>query len=106
MQYVQAKTGNVPDPYAYGSYDALWVLAKCIGLTGNYSGAAINAVLPTVANMTFGATGWTQLNQYGDAIATGYQFWQPYQVNATSYSWYLAGYYDSTSGAITWYPGP
>jgi len=106
MQYVAAKTGNVPDPYAFGSYDALWVVAKCMGLTQQYSGTAINTVLPTVANYTFGASGWDQLNQYGDAIAVGYQYWQVYKVNSTAYSWYLAGYYDSNTGQITNYPSP
>jgi branched-chain amino acid transport system substrate-binding protein len=106
MQYVQAKTGNVPDPYAYGSYDALWVVADCIGLTQQYNGAAINSVLPTVANMTFGASGWCSLNSFGDRTTGDYQFWQVYQSNATAYSWYLAGYYSAATKTVTWYPAP
>jgi branched-chain amino acid transport system substrate-binding protein len=106
MQYVQGKTGNVPDPYAYGSYDALWDVAECIGLAGQYSGTAINAILPTVANYTFGASGWCSLNPFHDRTVGDYQFWQVYQVNSTSYSWYLAGYYSAATQAVTWYPAP
>lgn len=104
--YVHSQTGNVPDPYAYGSYDSLWVVVKCIGLTQQYNGAAINQVLPTMANLTFGALGWNALNQYGDKTGGDYQFWQIYQVNSTSYNWYLAGYYSAETASITWYPGP
>ena len=106
MQYVESKTGNVPDPYAYGSYDALWVLAKCVGLTQQYSGTAINSALPTVSDYTFGASGWCTLNQYGDRTVGDYQFWQVYNTTGSTYSWYLAGYYSAATGIVSWFPAP
>ena len=111
--YVHAQTGHIPDPYAYGSYDSLWVVAKCIGLTGQYNGVAINDVLPGVANVTYGASGWTALNQYGDRTIGDYQFWEVEQVtsaaaghstSAGTYDWRLAGLYSAATDSVTWYP--
>jgi len=111
--YVHSQTGHIPDPYAYGSYDSLWVVAKCIGLTQQYSGVAINDVLPAIANVTYGASGWTALNQYGDRTIGDYQYWEVEQVsaaaaghttNSTTYDWRLAGLYSAASNTVTWYP--
>ena len=111
--YVHAQTGHIPDPYAYGSYDSLWVVAKCIGLTQQYSGVAINDVLPAVSNVTYGASGWTALNQYGDRTIGDYQFWEPelvtsaaagHTTNSTTYDWRLAGLYSAATNSVTWYP--
>ena len=111
--YVHAQTGHIPDPYAYGSYDSLWVVAKCIGLTQQYNGVAINDVLPAVANVTYGASGWTALNQYGDRTIGDYQFWEVEQVtsaaaghttNSTTFDWRLAGLYSAATDSVTWYP--
>jgi branched-chain amino acid transport system substrate-binding protein len=108
--YVHTQTGNVPDPYAYGSYDSLWVVAKAIGLTQQYSGAAIDKVLPTLANLTFGSSGWTQLNQFGDRTIGDYQFWEVYKItnpapgHAAGYDWRLAGLYTAATDSVTWYP--
>jgi branched-chain amino acid transport system substrate-binding protein len=112
--YVHSQTGNIPDPYAYGSYDSLWVVAKCIGLTQQYTGSAVNKVLPQVANLTYGSSGWTALNGFGDRTIGDYQFWQVYQVTAAAaghnatgeYSWYLAGLYQAATNTVTWYPAP
>jgi branched-chain amino acid transport system substrate-binding protein len=105
--YVHSATGNIPDPYAYGSYDSLWVVVKCIGLTQQYSGYAINQVLPTIADLTYGSSGWTYLNQFGDRNIGDYQFWQVfYNTTSASYSWYLSGYYSAATQTVTWYPAP
>jgi len=103
FNYVQSKTGHVPDPYSFGLYDAMWVVAKSIGITQQYSGTAINSVLPSVANMTYGASGWTSLNQYGDRTTADYQFWEVTQTGTNTYSWKLAGYYSAAADTVTWY---
>jgi len=107
--YVHSKVGHVPDPYAYGSYDSLWVVAKCIGMTQQYTGSSINKVLPAVANVTFGASGWTSLNAFGDRTIGDYQFWEPIVTaasagHAAGYDWRLAGLYSAATDSVTWYP--
>jgi branched-chain amino acid transport system substrate-binding protein len=109
--YVHSQVGHIPDPYAYGIYDSLWVAAKSIGITQSYNGEAINKVLPTVSNMTFGASGWCALNQYGDRTIGDYEFWQVYLAPATTghlaaFSWYKSGLYTAATDSIAWYPKP
>jgi len=108
--YVHAQTGHIPDPYAYGSYDSLWVVAKCIGMTQQYTGSSINKILPAIANVTYGASGWTALNQFGDRTIGDYQFWEPELPAAAAghaggvYDWRLAGLYSAATDSVTWYP--
>jgi branched-chain amino acid transport system substrate-binding protein len=104
--YVQSQVGHIPDPYAYGTYDSLWVVAKCIGLTQQYNGASINKVFAAVSNVTYGASGWTALNKFGDRVIGDYQFWQVYKINATAYSWYNSALYSAATDSVKWYPAP
>lgn len=101
--YVQSRLGRTADPYAYGIYDELWVVVKCMGIAGEYDGEAIKALLPTVAGYTYGASGWCQLNAAGDRTIGDYEFWAPYQINATAFDWLKAGVYTATSDSVTWF---
>lgn len=100
--YVKSQTGYTADPYAFGIYDALWVVAKTIAFTQQYSGTAINSALPTIADQSFGASGLTELNSYGDRTTGDYEIYQIYQVNATSYNWRPAGLYTAATQSVTW----
>ncbi len=104
--YIEKQVGHIPDPYAYGTYDSLWVVAKCIGLTQQYNGAAINKVFPAISNVTYGASGWTVLNRFGDRLIGDYQLWQVYQVNATAYNWYNSGLYSAATDSVKYLPAP
>ena len=104
--YIFQQLGHIPDPYAFGLYDALWVAAKSIALTQNYNGADINAVFSDVAEMTYGATGWCTLDEFGDRNIGDYQFWQVYEPSAGTYGWYLSGLYSAITDSITYYPQP
>ena len=109
--YVQSRVGHIQDPSAYASYDALWVIAKCIGLTQQYNGEAINKVFAAVSNMTYGASGWLELNQYGDRTMGDYQFGQVYfspttTGHSTAYGWYNSGLYKAETDSVVWYPHP
>ena len=102
--YVNQTLGRTADPYALGMYDELWVVAKCIGFTQQYTGSSINKALKTMAGLTFGSTGWIQLDQFGDRSIGDYQFWEVYAVNSTTFNWKLSGLYTATSDTVTWYP--
>ena len=104
--YIEEQLGHLPDPYAFGLYDAMWVAAKSIALTQNYNGADINKVFAAIANVTYGASGWTTLNTVGDRTIGDYQFWEVYEPSAGVFKWYLAGLYTAITDSITWYPRP
>ncbi|MFB3889676.1 MAG: ABC transporter substrate-binding protein [Candidatus Bathyarchaeia archaeon] len=103
--YVNSQVGHVPDPYAYGSYDSFYVVAKCVAFTQQYTGAAINKIFPTVSYSTYGASGWCALNEYGDRTIGDYEFWQVYQA-PSGYTWYKAGLYTAGTDSVQWYPQP
>lgn len=100
--YVQSQTGYSADPYSFGIYDALWVVAKTLAFTQQNSGTAINSALPTIADQSFGASGLTELNSYGDRATGDYEIYQIYQVNATAYNWEPAGLYTAATQSVTW----
>ena len=93
-----------PDSYAISAYDATWVAALSILATGKNSGAAIQAILPSVANNYFGASGWTELQPSGDLAPTGYSIYEV-QSSSAGDTWVLAGVYTTASDTIAWQPG-
>ncbi len=99
-----ATTGETPVSYAINAYDATWVAALTILATGQNSGKAIQAALPSIANNYFGASGWTQLQSSGDEAPVGYDIYQIVNNDGTI-SWVLAGTYSAASDTITWQPG-
>ncbi|RLF37629.1 MAG: hypothetical protein DRN03_01920 [Thermoplasmata archaeon] len=98
---IKAKLGREPDAYAYNAYDALWVVTKCILIAGKYDSDAIKAILPTVAESTFGASGWIKLNEAGDREIGDYNLWAIIQVDG-QYQWAKVGYYAASTDSVTW----
>ena len=95
---------SAPDSYAISAYDATWVAALSILATGQNSGAAIQAVLPSVANNYFGASGWTELQASGDLAPVGYSIYEV-QASSSGDNWVLAGTYTAASDTIAWQSG-
>jgi len=95
---------SAPDSYAISAYDAAWVAALSILATGQNSGAAIQAILPSVANNYFGASGWTELQASGDLAPVGYSIYEV-QASSSGDNWVLAGVYTAASDTIAWQPG-
>ncbi len=100
--YVQSQTGGSADPYSFAIYDELWVVAKTLAFTQQNSGTAINSALPTIADQSFGASGLTQLNSFGDRSSGDYEIYQIYAVNSTAYDWKIAGSYSASTQSVTW----
>jgi len=75
---------------------------------GANSGSCVSKVLPTVADMYYGATGWTQLatptGVGGDREGGDFQLWC---VNNGSQgiNWYYCGSWSSATDTVTWLPG-
>ncbi len=94
--------GRTPDTYALASYDAAWVAALSILITGKYDGTAIKNILPDVAYNYFGATGWIVLNKAGDRAFADYNIYAVVKEGG-KYAWKLAGVYHYSSDTFTWY---
>ena len=84
-------------------YDAAWVLAKTIHRDGlGQRDYGVAAVLPSVCENHYGATGWCRLNEYGDRAPPPYDIWY-YAPGATAPSVsLLAGTYDPDTRVTIW----
>ena len=73
---IKEKTGNEPESFALGVYDAVWVAAKAlIGHRGRVSFDAFTQDFSEEAASFFGTTGWTVLNAAGDRQFGNFDFW-------------------------------
>ena len=67
--------GRVPITYAYGSYDAAWVIGNAIMEAQSGSAADIKPIFIDVANEYSGALGDIRLNEAGDLAVADYEVW-------------------------------
>ncbi|MCS6788178.1 MAG: ABC transporter substrate-binding protein, partial [Aigarchaeota archaeon] len=72
----RAKFGREPSPYAYFTYDAVWVAALAILYAGKYDADAVRAALPIVGERFVGVTGYKAFDPNGDALGSDYTIWQ------------------------------
>jgi branched-chain amino acid transport system substrate-binding protein len=72
----KARFGREPSPYAYFTYDAVWLAAQAILYSGRYDGEAVKAALPIVAERFVGVTGYKAFDENGDARGSDYVIWQ------------------------------
>jgi len=95
-----ARTGFAPFGEGVSDYDAIWIAALSIIAAGKYSGPAIKAVLPQIANSFYGASGWCALNDAGDRK---YFFGDFFQVVTEGGKpvWKKIGYYDGSTDRVT-----
>lgn len=99
---VEAQTGITPDAFSLAAYDALWVSALAYTNIGDvfdintYKDEFVNA-----ADVFFGATGYTLLNDAGDRAYANFDYWDVCTQNDGSYYWRLAGTYDMKTGALS-----
>lgn len=92
--------------YQTGSYDDTWIAALSVIAAGKNDGAAIQAVLTTVANNYYGVTGWLNLGPSGDASPSpGYQIYKVVMQNGNAI-WVLAGTWDTATDVVTWTSPP
>ena len=75
QERLTALLGRTPITYAYGSYDAAWVIGKAIMEAGTASASAVKPIFIDVANDYTGALGDIQLNEAGDLAVADYEVW-------------------------------
>ena len=97
----KAKYGGPPEPFSNYAYDVTWVGMLSVLATGVYSGPAIVAVLPQVANHYFGASGTpTFLDKNGDQAIAYFAIDLAFQ-NGTAYAYKQIGLYDGAANKVT-----
>lgn len=88
---IKTATNIEPDAFALASYDALWVIALTYNASGNESSFdKLKALFPQQADIFYGVTGPTLLNDAGDRAIGTFDYWGIVSQNG-SYSWKLVG---------------
>ena len=85
--------GREPITYAYGSYDAAWVIGNAIMEAQSASVSDIKPIFIDVANKYTGALGDIQLNAAGDLSVADYEVW-----TASDRQWTMTESYSYVTG--------
>jgi branched-chain amino acid transport system substrate-binding protein len=89
---IKDRTGVDPDAFALASYDALWVIALTYNSTAGIEAGfdKLKTVFQQEANIYYGVTGPTLLNDFGDRAIGSFDYWSIVSDNG-SYVWKLTG---------------
>lgn len=89
---IKSRTGIDPDAFALAAYDALWVIALTYKSTEgtNADFSKLKTVFQEQANIYFGATGPTLLNEAGDRALGSFDYWG-LSLDNGNYKWKLVG---------------
>lgn len=98
---VNATLGRVPDSYAYFSYDIIWTLALALEQVKSYSAEKVRAVLPSVIEHYYGASGAFTLNANGDRAPGNYDLW-----TVVGTAWIKTGLWHGVGDIVTWTKNP
>ena len=102
-QFIISQLGREPDNFAYGAYDAAWILVLAILQVNSYDPVKVNNILRQVASHYYGATGNVLFDQFNDRIAVDYAFWAIVNVNGT-YQWKQVGVWSQSTDSVTYLP--
>jgi branched-chain amino acid transport system substrate-binding protein len=96
---IQERIGRTPESDALAAYDTLWVATLACLAAGDADDAAnLKKALVRTADLYFGATGWTGLNEAGDRAFGDYDFWTIEKVNE-DYEWVRVARYEVSPGS-------
>jgi branched-chain amino acid transport system substrate-binding protein len=99
-QRIQQQTGNVPESFALGVYDAVWVIAKTLATQrGKVNVETFTRAFPQEAASFFGTTGWTVLNAAGDRQFGNFDFWAIREEGGVR-QWQPVAHYNTASGDL------
>jgi branched-chain amino acid transport system substrate-binding protein len=102
----QSASGLGIQSYTASAYDCVWVAALSIIAAGTYDGAAVQKIVPTVANNYYGPSGWPNLNSAGDRSAANYDVWAVEPLSNGTASWVQLGTWDYISDSVTFTQQP
>ncbi|MEO7802598.1 MAG: ABC transporter substrate-binding protein [Ginsengibacter sp.] len=89
---IKSTTNIEPDAFALAAYDALWVIALTYNATtgSETDFEKLKSFFPQQANIFYGVTGPTLLNDAGDRAIGSFDYWGITSQN-NSYGWTLTG---------------
>jgi branched-chain amino acid transport system substrate-binding protein len=101
QDHVQELLGRETDAYSFNTYDIIWALAVSIDRAG-YDPAAVKEILPEVTKewtAVEGASGYIELNEYGDRAFADYNY---VMLTDDLAAWFIPGSFDGLTREITW----
>jgi branched-chain amino acid transport system substrate-binding protein len=102
----QQASGLSPNSYTAGAYDGTWVAALSIIAAGKNDGAAVQKILPSVANNYFGPSGWPNLNVNGDRAIANYLIWAVEKLSNGTAAWVQVGTWDCAADRVDFLQQP
>lgn len=94
-----ARFGEAPSPWALYMYDASWLAALSVLISGQYDGETIRAIFPTVAAHYIGASGHKLLDENDDAAIGDYEIMRAVAADGT-YKPVVIGMWSSGTGEL------
>ena len=101
LQKIKQELGREPEPYAYNSYDAVWIVALSLLTAQKYDADAIISVMPRILEHYYGASGPIMLDEAGDRLPEEYVLTEVVEVDG-AYEWQDTGSYKVLTGELTW----
>jgi len=101
LQKIEQELGREPEPYAYNTYDAVWVVALSLLAAQKYDADAIISVMPTILEHYYGASGPIMLDEAGDRLPEEYVLTEVVEVDG-AYEWKDTGSYKVLTGELAW----
>ncbi|MCS7103986.1 MAG: ABC transporter substrate-binding protein [Thermofilaceae archaeon] len=98
-QRFRQRFGEDPDSYSMNTYDATWMIALSVMLSGEYDGEKLASFLPLVARRYYGVTGYVQLDENGDRKAGNYGVYQLVR-DQGALNWKLVAFYQIDTDTI------
>jgi len=97
----------LPGAYDTYLYDSMWLLVRTIVEVGSTDVDKVYHAIFSVAERTYGASGWLALNEYGDRRGGVYDIWAVVEKGdypePGKIGWKLVGQYDPLTDKVTWY---
>lgn len=101
-QHIKSELGREPESYSYAIYDIVWAYALSLMAVDVYDADAVKAVLPTITETMFGASGWITLDPAGDRQAGDYDIFQITEIATGQYDWKKVGKYILAADTVEW----
>ncbi len=102
LEKISKTVGRPPEPYAYNTYDAVWVIALALLAANEYSADAIISAMPQILGHYYGASGHLMLDETGDRIGADYELTEIVETKPGTYEWQVTGTYYGATAEILW----
>lgn len=102
LEKISKAVGRPPEPYAYNTYDAVWVITLALLATNKYDADAIISAMPQILAHYYGASGYIMLDETGDRIGADYELTEIVETAPGTYEWKVTGIYHGATAEIVW----